>query len=123
MLITQDYAILILRAVIAAVFLVHGTNKLKGWSKSPAFFRFLGIAETAGGIGMLTGVLSQYAALGFSIIMVGAIYSKIAKWHVPFSGENTSGWEFDLTLLAASLILAAAGPGAYALGRILGLPL
>jgi len=37
--------------------------------------------------------------------MLGAIYIKISKWHIPFFSQTNTGWEFDFILLAVSLFL------------------
>ena len=45
----------------------------KSIGMSPGFTRFLGLAELAGGLGVALGVLTQLAALGLILIMLGAI--------------------------------------------------
>ena len=37
--------------------------------------------------------------------MLGAIYFKIFKWKMPFTSQTSTGWEFDLVLLAAGLVI------------------
>lgn len=106
-----DIGILALRLAIAVIFLVHGIKKLPG--KTGGFLTFIGVAETLGGAALLVGALTQLAALGIAIIMVGAIYKKITEWHVPFTTMDKTGWEFDLILLAGCIALMTLGSGAY----------
>jgi len=44
--------------------------------------------------------------------MIGAIWMKVTKWHVPFSAMDKIGWEFDLILLAANIVILVNGGGA-----------
>jgi putative oxidoreductase len=111
-----DAGILILRLVVAIVFLVHGIKKLDG--KMGSFMTFIGIAETLGGAALLVGFLTQLAALGLAIIMLGAIYKKVVEWKVPFTTMEKMGWEFDLMILGACAALMTLGSGAYGIDVI-----
>ncbi len=111
-----DAGILVLRLAIAAIFLVHGVKKLDG--KMGGFMTFIGVAETLGGVALLAGVLTQLAALGLAIIMIGATYKKIVEWKVPFTAMDKMGWEFDLSLFGACVALMTLGSGAYGLDVI-----
>lgn len=111
-----DAGILLLRLAVAAIFLVHGINKLDG--KMGQFMLFIGIAETLGGAALIVGFLTQLAALGLAIIMLGAIYKKIVEWHVPFTAMDKTGWEFDLLILASCAALMTLGSGAYGFDMI-----
>ncbi len=81
--------------------------------------RLLSVCEPLGAIAMFSGFLVQPAALGLSLIMLGAIYLKITKWKTPFKAENTTGWEFDLLILAASITLIILGGGAWSLDNLI----
>jgi putative oxidoreductase len=54
-------------------------------------------------------------------VIGGTMVVAIAKVHGPrgFFNQN-GGYEYNLVLLVAALTLAATGPGAYSLGRLLG---
>ena len=54
---------------------------------SPAFTMFLGAAEFAG-VGVAFGVLTQLAAIGLILVMLGAIHRKVFVWHTGFWGEK-----------------------------------
>ena len=103
-----------MRLVLAVVFLYHGGAKLFK-KEIPASFRTLGMLEVLGGISVLIGLLTELSSIGFAIIMLGAIYFKIFKWNIPFFSEKSTGWEFDLVLLAMALALLVLGPGNFTL--------
>ena len=68
---------------------------------------------------MLVGFLTQLAALGLVIVILGAIQFLITKVHRKFTGENTAGWEFEFMLVVVALALAILGGGKYALDRVI----
>jgi len=70
-----------------------------------------------GGLGVLVGFLTQPAAAGFAIIMLGAIRLKAMQMHRRFTGDG--GWELDFILLAAATALFLAGAGRLSLDRVL----
>ncbi len=90
----SDFALLALRIALGAVFLTHGLGKRKLWSTQPSAqmpagmlrnLRILSIAEPAGALGMLVGFLTQLAALGLVIAMLGALQFLITKVHRKFT--------------------------------------
>jgi putative oxidoreductase len=82
---------------------------------SPGFARFLGLAELAGGLGVGVGVLTQLAALGLILIMLGAIQKKIFVWKTGFWGKASEGWHYDLLFVAMNLVIVTTGGGRYVL--------
>ncbi|HEV8382890.1 MAG TPA: DoxX family protein [Gemmatimonadales bacterium] len=123
----SDVALLLLRIALGAVFLTHGLGKRRLWSVQPSErmpagmltkLRILSIAEPAGGLGVLFGFLTQLAALGLVIAMLGALQFLITKVHRKFTSE-TGGWEFEFMLLIVALALAILGGGKYALDRVI----
>jgi putative oxidoreductase len=119
-----DLSILLLRLMVGLVFGSSGYTHLKdpaaraksiGMSKP--FTIFLGAAELAGGMGVAFGVLTQLAAFGLILIMLGAIWKKIFAWHIGFWGEKGSGWHYDLIFILMNLVIAFTDGGAYVLLR------
>src|SRR3989338_1428859 len=113
-----DISFLVLRLIIAAIFIYHAMPKLKGAKMMsqamgmPAGMIFmLGGIEFLSSLGMILGVYVQIAAFLLVMVMIGAIYFKTAKWHIPFGAMDKTGWEFDLILLAANIILLVNGGG------------
>ena len=117
-----DVGLLLLRLMVGVVFVTSGYSHLKdpearsksiGMSK--AFTVFLGMAEVAGGLGVAAGVLTQIAAFGLILIMLGAIQKKMFVWHTGFWGEKSSGWHYDLIFVLMNLLIAFTDGGSYVL--------
>ena len=117
-----DLGILLLRLMVGLVFVTSGYSHLKdpdGRAKSigmsKGFTVFLGLAEVAGGLGVAAGVLSQIAAFGLILIMLGAIQKKMFVWHTGFWGEKSSGWHYDLIFVLINLLIVFTDGGRYVL--------
>lgn len=117
-----DLGLLLLRLMVGLVFVTSGYNQLKdpeARSKSIGLPKgvtvFLGIAEVAGGLGVAFGVLTQLAAFGLILIMLGAIQKKIFTWHTGFWGEKSDGWHYDLIFVLMNLVIAFTDGGGYVL--------
>ena len=117
-----DLGLLLLRLMVGLVFATSGfshlknpTERSKSIGMSKAFTIFLGIAELAGGLGVAAGVLTQLAAFGLILIMLGAISKKIFVWRTGFWGEKSSGWHYDLMFILMNLVIAFTDGGAYVL--------
>lgn len=120
----QHAALLLLRVVIAAVFLyVGGYGKLFFWT-GPApegmpaamvlLMKFLSIVEPLGALALIAGYLTRWASLGLAIIMVGAVgFLRVMAQSPWFTGQTGSGIDYVLLILAGCLVLAAFGPGAW----------
>jgi putative oxidoreductase len=123
-----EWGLLALRVAIGAIFIVHGWPKITGGRGMAAamgggeakpvlvgVFTLQGIVEVGGGVLMILGVLTQLVAIAFIAIMVGAIVLKITQWKTGFMAQQTTGWEFDVVLLAGNLLLFFTGPGELAI--------
>jgi putative oxidoreductase len=122
---------LLLRLVVGGLFVGHGTQKLFGWFGGPGLettaqgFDQLGMrpgrhhavaasaAETSGGTLLITGFATPVAASALIATMLTAI--KRVHFKNGFWNSN-GGYEFNLVLIAALLLLAEDGPGSLALG-------
>jgi putative oxidoreductase len=118
----SDWSLFLLRLMVAIVFGSSGFNDLKSprqraesLGMSVGFTVFLGIAELAGAMGLVAGVLTQWAALGLILVMLGAIYMKVARWKTGFWGEKSMGWHYDLLFVAMNLVILCTGGGRIAL--------
>jgi putative oxidoreductase len=116
-----------MRLLVGLVFVTSGWSHAKdpvtrGQSIgfSPAFTRFLGVAELAGGLGVAFGVLTQFAALGLILVMLGAIQKKIFVWKTGFWGKHNDGWHYDLMFIVMCLVIATTGGGRYVVEGALG---
>jgi len=110
----------LLRLVVGAVFFEsgrrHAADPVKRGADigvSPAVARALGIAEMAGAAGVAFGVLTQLAALGLILVMLGAIQEKVLVWHTGFWGDRTYGWHYDLLFVATNLVIMTTGGGRF----------
>lgn len=112
-----------LRSAIGIIFILHGSGKI-----NPGFVGFLteiglpaemqipiALAEMIPGILLIIGVLTRISASMLAIIMLGAIF--YVKKATNIIGEG--GFEFDLILLAGSLVVITAGPGRLSLSHII----
>ena len=112
----HDIANMGMRAAIGVIFIVHGFGKFGnpgfgGWISSmgiPVEMQIpIALAEFVPGILLLIGVLTRISGALLSIVMLGAIF--LVKGASSLDGDK--GYEFDLILLAASLVVIVAGPG------------
>jgi putative oxidoreductase len=122
----SDWALVVLRLGVGAMFLVHGLQKRAMWKMQPSaqmpagllsVLRFLSIVEPLGGLAVFAGFLTQFAAAGFAVIMLGAINLKARRMHKTFTGDG--GWELDYILLTAAVALCFLGAGRFSLDRVL----
>jgi putative oxidoreductase len=115
-----DVALVLLRLMVAIVFINSGWNTLKDPARrakdlgfNPSFTVFLGIAESLGGLGVLFGILTQIAAAGLILINLGAVQKKIFVWRTGFWGEASAGWSYDLLLIVMSLVILTSAGGRF----------
>jgi len=120
------WGLLVLRLVVGIIFIVHGWPKMTNaralaqafGQPSAGMIAFLtaqGIVETVGGVAMILGLWVQVVAIIFGVIMLGAIGLKTTMMKTGFTAQQATGWEFDLALLAASVVQLLAGAGTLSL--------
>jgi uncharacterized membrane protein YphA (DoxX/SURF4 family) len=86
---------------------------------SKAFTALLGSAELAGAMGVAIGVLTQLAAIGLILLMLGAIQKKIFVWHTGFWGKHgTDGWHYELMLVVMCLVIITTDGGRFVLLKL-----
>ena len=117
-----DLGLLLLRLMVGLVFITSAYSHLKDLEArsksiemSKGFTIFLGVAEVSGALGVAFGVLTQLAAFGLILLMLGAIQKKIFSWHTGFWGEKTYGWHYDLMFILMNLLIAFTDGGRYVL--------
>jgi putative oxidoreductase len=127
-----EYGLLLLRLVVGLLFAAHGAQKLFGAfggggpQGTAAFFGSLGyrrparmaivagLAELGGGLMLAAGFLTPLAAFLLTTVMLNAIATVV--WPKGFLG----GYEFETTLAAVAVALAATGPGELSLDHAIG---
>jgi putative oxidoreductase len=118
----------LLRVTVGVVMAAHGWLKIAHYSQwldnmanmgipAPEMMLPLSIAgEFLGGLGLIVGLLTPLAALGAASTMAVAIVTVHLENGLM---AKDGGFEFPLTLLMASLFLAARGAGPFSLDAVL----
>ena len=125
---TAPYATLVLRLTLAIVFITHGLFKVLVLtvSDTAAFFVAHGFpewtvypvfaAEVVGGAALVVGFYTRVVAIALLPVLLGAFTVHWANgWYF---GNPHGGWEYIAVLLAALLVQAGLGDGAFALGAV-----
>jgi putative oxidoreductase len=120
----QPLGLLILRVVLGAIMVAHGYPKVFGGLQHnaqaiasmgmPGWLGYVSaFAEFVGGLFLICGVLTRFAAF---VIVVNMI---VAIWKVHFkNGFMAQGnYQFPLLLAAAALLFVFFGGGRYSLDR------
>jgi putative oxidoreductase len=134
----MDLALFVLRAVVGLLLVGHGAQKLfgsfggHGLAGTGQFFEGLGLTpgrrnamaaglgEFAGGLLLVVGLFTPFAAAAIIGVMVVAILTV----HAPKGPWATDGgYEYNAVLIAVAFALAGAGPGAFSLDNAFGLNL
>jgi putative oxidoreductase len=72
------------------------------------------LAQVAGGLALLLGVLTRLGATCIAIVMLGAIFTV----HLPHGfNVGDGGAEYALTQFLVAIALLLTGPGAYSLSN------
>ncbi len=116
----QNFSLLALRLIIAAIFLLAAYAKLPFWSNAPSgispimlnLIKFLSIIEPLGALALILGIFTRLAAAGLGIIMIGAIVILYFTTGVMFfTKPQAIGLDYNTLILAGCLILMAFGAG------------
>jgi len=128
LLVYNDWALLILRLVLALILIAHGWPKIKNLEKTAQNFNAMGFrpgrfwgalvafVESIGSLLLLLGLLTQVAALILALEFV-----VIMLWRLKTKQKLVLGYELDLIILAALLVLASIGSELYSLDNYFGL--
>jgi putative oxidoreductase len=93
-----------------------GMTEHMGFRPAPFWAWVNGLSEFAGGLMMALGLLTPVVAAVF----IGVMIIAIVKVHGGKGVWNTNGgYEYNLVLIAASVVLGLVGPGALALDAVL----
>lgn len=119
--VVMSIVLLLVRVILSVTFFNECYVKfkdLKGFSKRDGVpvqvGAFVATAELCAALGMLSGVLAQWAGVGLMLLMLSTISLHVFKWHSPYWAAKR-GWEYDLIMLTLASIIAVFGPGQFAL--------
>jgi putative oxidoreductase len=133
----ERYGPALLRLMVGIIFIAHGAQHLfgvwggQGLAGTAASFDSIGLSpgyplavavgviEVGGGLLLVAGALTAYAAAALILVMLGAM------WKVHLANGFFINWgmtpgvghgvEFNLLLIAALACLALTGPGAFSI--------
>jgi putative oxidoreductase len=122
--VSSSTALLFLRSVAGAAFVVHGWGKIQHaftWmppdAHVPGFLQFLAaFAEFGGGIAWVLGIWTSLASFGIACTMGVALFMHMILLKDPFVNlKGGSSYELALVYLSIAALLAAIGPGKFSL--------
>ena len=132
----NDLALVVVRTVLAWIFIYYGAGKLFGWFNGPGihqtaiyfansahlhpggFFAVLGgLTEFGGGIAMALGVGSRLVGIALFGDMVMAMIT--VTWANGINSEKLpAGYEFNLALAALALVVTILGAGRFSIDAL-----
>jgi putative oxidoreductase len=134
----MSLALLVLRVVVGALFIGHGSQKLfgsfgghgiegtgqflaqLGYRPGHRHALLAGMAEFAGGLLLAVGLFTPLAAaivIGVMVNAIGSVHGKNGPW------MQSGGYEYHLVLIASMFVVAATGPGVASIDHAIGLDL
>jgi len=121
----DPYVLPLLRATLGLILIPHGCQKLFGWFGGMGFEKFallfdklgykpgafwvavVALTEVVGGVMLVFGLYTRFAALAVAIFMINAVWFTSAKG---FFWTN-QGSEFCILLLVVALVFMVRGGG------------
>ena len=132
-----DCALIAARAVLALLFIYHGSRRLFGWFGGPGihqsadyfaqtahlhpgelFAVLSGVTEFFGGLALAIGLLSRLAGAAIFVDMMMAIVTVTWANGINSTGGN-SGYELNLALGTLALMIAFFGAGRFSIDAVL----
>jgi putative oxidoreductase len=125
-----DAGLALLRAVVGAIFLAHGAQKIfvfgfdgvagafgqMGIPMAGILGPFVALVEFFGGLALITGLLTRVASLGLLSTMVVAIL----QVHLRNGFFAPTGFELPLSLLGSTALLVVTGAGSWSFDSLVG---
>lgn len=125
---TAPHAAALLRVMMGVLFLAHavwwklltaGMEHVVPWFVSQGYPAFLAwvvtLLEAAGGIALILGWRVREVSLVLAALMAGIVWQQFPNGWIYTSTHG--GWEYPAFWMAALIVQAGLGPGAFALRR------
>ncbi len=132
-----DCLLVAVRAVLALLFIYHGSRRLFGWFDGPGLhasgdyfantahlhpgelFAFMGgLIEFGGGIAIAIGLVARLAGIGIFVDMMMAIVT--VTWSNGINATTgKSGYELNLALGFLALVIGVLGAGRFSIDALL----
>jgi putative oxidoreductase len=127
----EPFMLPLLRITLGVILIPHGCQKLFGWFGGAGFARFsqifegigykpgafwvavVALTELVGGLMLVFGFFTRFAALAVVIFMLNAVWFTSAKGFFWTAG----GMEFSLLLLVVALVFMIRGGGEYSIDQ------
>lgn len=119
----RDISLLVLRIAGGIIFVFHGWQKVSNPEPTAMFFSSIGLPEFMGGVigyieligglMLILGVGTSYAAIVLGIVIAVALF--YVKGGAIFRAFNVPVFEIDLALLSIMIAIATLGSGRFAL--------
>jgi putative oxidoreductase len=131
----MEYGMILLRLVVGLTLAAHGSQKLfgsfggSGTAGTRRFFARLGfrtplamaliagLTELGGGLLFAFGLVTPFAALALTVVMLNAIGT--VHWKKGFF-NSAGGYEYNLLIIATAVAVTAASPGRFSLDNAFG---
>lgn len=122
-----DWALLLLRVALGVILIAHGWPKLRDLKSTAAWMVPLGfrpgilfaftvaVVEVFGGLALILGFFTQFVALLVAVQFIVIIFT------INRTKGLKGGYEFDLLIAAAAVLLATTGGGLFGLDRTFGI--
>jgi putative oxidoreductase len=126
---TQDFLLLVARVLVGLIFLTSGWGKIMGLSGFAAGMISNGVpaplayiapfVECFGGLALILGFASRYAALALVIFTIAATWIAHRYWTYPAEQralQSTQFWK-NVAIIGGLVALFVAGPGRLSVDR------
>ncbi|MFC0523259.1 DoxX family protein [Pontibacillus salicampi] len=115
-----EFGLFIARLVLGSIMLIHGIQKWMNLDMVTGMFQdmmglpgalaiVVAIVETVAGLSLILGLFVKLSSALLGLIMIGAMVTVKIPMVGFFGNGEMAGWEFDVSLLALSIVLTLSG--------------
>ena len=121
----SDLGLLVLRVTFGALTFAHGWLKLgnidkfmNSWQLSRPVAVTVMLVQIIGGALIISGFLTQFAALANSVVNAAILHALITKSDEPFLAPAQHSWSIGVAYLGMAVAVALSGGGGFALEQL-----